>query len=109
MFLRNIFDIMLMSEDPKPSTDPSELGLHNLHVGSIYRWVAKDWRCWVPWFDVANIFQSVNRPADDTVVMYLGREQFSDNSVPAYIFLAGEKKYAVWNNDVIHGLQPIKG
>ncbi len=87
----------------------NNLKLNDLHIGSIYRWVPTDYRSWVPWFDVANIFQSVNRPADDTVVMYLGREQFSDNSVPAYIFFAGEKKYAVWNNDVIHGLQPIKG
>ena len=87
-----------------------ELGLNDLHVGSIYRWVAKDLRCWVAWFDVANISnrQSADRPADDTVVMYLGREQFSNNGVPAYIFVVGERKYAVWNSSVIHGLQPIK-
>jgi len=87
----------------------NNLKLNDLHVGSIYRWVPSDYRSWVPWFNVPPAPIAADRPDFDTVVMYLGREQFSDNSVPAYIFLAGEKKYAVWNNDVIHGLQPIKG
>jgi hypothetical protein len=87
----------------------NNLKLNDLHVGSIYRWVPSDYRSWVPWFNVPPAPIAADRPRADMVVMYLGMERFADNVIPAYIFLAGEKKYAVWNNDVIHGLQPIKG
>lgn len=87
----------------------NNLKLNDLHVGSIYRWVPSDYRSWVPWFNVPPASIAADRPRADMVVMYLGMEQFADNVIPAHIFLAGEKKYAVWNNDVIYGLQPIKG
>ena len=87
----------------------TELSLNDLHIGSIYRWVPTDNRSWVPWFDAPPAPNAAYRPAADTVVMYLGMEQFADNVIPAHIFLAGEKKYAVWNTDFIFGLRTITG
>ena len=87
----------------------NNLKLNDLHVGSIYRWVPSDYRSWVPWFDAPPAPIAADRPRADMVVMYLGMEQFADNVIPAHIFLAGEKKYAVWNTDFIYGLRTIIG
>jgi hypothetical protein len=86
----------------------SEINLDDLHIGSIYRWVPTDPRCWVPWFEANDLKISASRPGADTILMYLGTHIYHSNVVAAHIFLAREKKYAVWNTDFIYGLRPIK-
>lgn len=86
----------------------SEINLDDLQVGSIYRWVSTDPRCWVPWFDVNELKTATMSFRANTIVMYLGTHIFHSNVVPAHIFLAREKKYAVWNTNFIYGLRPIK-
>lgn len=81
------------------------IALNNLRVGSLYRFFATDTRSWVPWFEQTNAQNSSYPPLDDSVIMYLGTIPEHPRSLPAHMFLWGEKKYYVYNTSFIYSLE----
>jgi hypothetical protein len=79
----------------------------DLKLGSLYLWspAPKDVRTWVAFFHVSDLSRSVNRPKENTVIMYLGREY--TGNLDAYMLLIGDQKYAVYNDDFRYGLKEV--
>jgi len=83
-----------------------ELSIDDLKLGSLYLWSPdpKDYRTWVSFFHFSD-GASADRPPENTIFMYLGYERFG--SLDAYIFLIGDQKYAVYNDDFRYGLKEV--
>jgi hypothetical protein len=83
------------------------ISINDLKAGQLYLWspAAGDIRTWVPFFDFSDLNRSSERPKADTVIMYLVRE--NTGSLLAYMFLIGEKKFAVYNRDFRYGLRAV--
>lgn len=88
-----------------------ELSIDDLKLGSLYLWspAPKDHRTWVGFFHVPQSLSDLNRladrPKENTVIMYLGRETFG--SLDAHMLLIGDQKYAVYNDDFRYGLKEV--
>jgi hypothetical protein len=78
----------------------------HLQVGAMYQWSPLDWRCPNAFFtiDDASTLQRHVFEAG-TILMYLGSKHDGDRI--AYIFLVGDRKFAVYNSDVVYGLKII--
>jgi hypothetical protein len=78
----------------------------HLQVGTIYQWSPLDWRCPNSFHTFDNTVLSERHVFETgTILMYLGAKHDGDRT--AYIFLVGERKFAVYNSDVVYGLEII--
>ena len=82
------------------------VSLKRLKPGNLYLWSPdpKDYRTWVSFFHFSD-GAGADRPPENTIFMYLGYERFG--SEDAYIFLIGDQKYAVYNDDFRYGLKEV--
>ena len=83
------------------------ISIDDLKLGSLYLWspAPKDIRTWVPFFHVSDLNRSADRPKENTVIMYLCRE--NTGSLDAYMLLIGDQKFAVYNDDFRYGLKEV--
>lgn len=81
------------------------ISIDDLKLGNIYRWVPTDVRSWVPFY-VVDLNRALVRPKAGQIMMYLGQE--NTGSLDAYIFLVGDQKFAVYNEDMIYGLRSVQ-
>ena len=81
------------------------VSLNSLKPGNLYRWDPTASLSWVPFFHVSDLSRSAGRPDENTVIMYLGRE--NTGNLDAYMLLIGDQKYAVYNEDFRYGLKEV--
>lgn len=83
------------------------VSLNSLKPGNLYRWdpTASLSCSGVPFFHVSDLNRFLDCPKENTVIMYLGRE--NTGSLDAYMLLIGDQKYAVYNDDFRYGLKEV--
>jgi len=56
-----------------------------------------------PFFYMVDLNRSSERPAANTIMMYLGTDKTS--SITGYMFLIGDQKFEIYNDYFRHGLR----
>ena len=78
-----------------------------LSVGEMYEMSVGDMRAWVGWFETHDLVRCANRPANGTIVVYLGKGKEHHTFYHSMLSSEG-KMYRVYNTDFIYGLKRIK-
>lgn len=83
------------------------ISLNDLKAGNLYRWDPDptDHRMRFPFFNVIDLTRSSERPEANTIMMYLGTDKTS--GITGYMFLIGDQKFEIYNDDFRHGLRVV--